>query len=110
MSLTLSPSAAEQVKQILEAQKCEPGTMVRLGIGGGGCSGLAYSLGLDTSFDAKTDVRYESHGVGLVTSKKFDLHLDGTTIDVQDGPRGPAFSVENPNYRRGGGCPGCGGH
>jgi Fe-S cluster assembly iron-binding protein IscA len=42
--------------------------------------------------------------------KKFALHLDGTTIDFQDGPLGRGFTIDNPNYALGGGCPGCGGH
>jgi Fe-S cluster assembly iron-binding protein IscA len=38
------------------------------------------------------------------------LHLDGTTIDFQDGPHGRGFAIDNPSVPRSGGCPGCGGH
>ena len=46
----------------------------------------------------------------MVTTKLFALHLDGTTIDFQDGPMGRGFAIDNPNQPKGGGCPGCGGH
>jgi len=110
MAVTLTPVAAEEIKRIMEGQKLEEGTTVRMGIGGGGCSGLQYSMGFDTEFDPKVDVRYDCHGVALVTRKKFALHLDGTTVDFEDGPRGRGFNIENPNYVRTGGCHGCGGH
>jgi iron-sulfur cluster assembly protein len=110
MSITLTESAAGEIKRVMEAQKVEPGMMLRMGIVGGGCSGLQYSLGFDKTFDAAVDALYEQHGVSLVTRKKFDLHLDGTVIDFQDSPMGRGFTIENPSYARSGGCPGCGGH
>ena len=110
MPVILTEKAAGEVKRIMESQKVEANTVLRMGVVGGGCSGLAYSLGFDIEFDPKTDARYENHGVPLVTRKKFALHLDGTTIDFQDSPMGRGFTIENPSYPRGGGCPGCGGH
>ena len=110
MAVTVTETAAAEIKRIMELQKLEPNTVLRMGMAGGGCSGLQYSLGFDTEFDPATDTRYDNHGVALVTRKKYALHLDGTTIDFQDGPMGRGFTIENPNYSRGGGCPGCGGH
>jgi iron-sulfur cluster assembly protein len=110
MAVTLTPAAAGEVKRIMESQQVDPNTVVRMRVAGGGCSGLQYSLGFDTAFDPKVDARFENHGVALVTTKKFALHLDGTSIDFQHGPLGPGFTIENPNYAQGGGCPGCGGH
>ncbi len=110
MAVTVSETAATEIRRIMEAQKLEANTILRMGMAGGGCSGLQYSLGFDTEFDPEIDARYENHGVALVTRKKYALHLDGTTIDFQDGPMGRGFAIDNPNYPRGGGCPGCGGH
>lgn len=109
MAITLTETAAEEVKRVMEAQNVEEGTVLRMGIAGGGCSGLQYNLGFRDDFDPKVDARYEQHGVTLVTRKKMALHLDGTTIDFQDGPMGRGFAIENPNAPRGGACPGCGG-
>ena len=110
MAVMLTEAAAKESQRIMDSQQLEEGTVLRMGIGGGGCSGLQYSLGFDTQFDPQVDTRFDENSVPLVTSKKFALHLDGTTIDFQDGPMGRGFAIENPNYPRSGGCPGCGGH
>jgi iron-sulfur cluster assembly protein len=109
MAVTLTETAANEIKQILESQDLEAGTFLRMGVAGGGCSGLQYSLGFDTELDPAVDACFEQHGIKLVTMKKFALHLDGTTIDFKYGPMGRGFSIDNPNYASGG-CPGCGGH
>lgn len=109
--VTLTPSAAEEVKRIMESQKLDGETVLRMGVAGGGCHGLQYSLGFDSEVDSNLDVRYaQPVGVTVVARKKVALHLDGTVIDFEDGPRGRGFAIENPNYPRGGGCPGCGHH
>ncbi|MDD4267549.1 MAG: iron-sulfur cluster assembly accessory protein [Pirellulales bacterium] len=110
MAVTLTESAASEVKRLIEGEKLGASTRLRMAIGGGGCSGLQYGLGFDTEFDPAVDAEYAQHGVSLVTKKKFALHLDGTTIDFQDGPMGRGFTIDNPNHPKGGGCPGCGGH
>lgn len=108
MAVILTETAAREIKQIFESQKLDEGTILRMGVAGGGCSGLQYSLGFDTEFDPGVDACFEQHGVKLVTAKKFALHLDGTTIGFKDGPMGRGFAIDNPNYVSG--CPGCGGH
>ena len=107
MAITLTEAAAEEIKRHMQSQKVEEGAFLRMGIAGGGCAGLQYSLGFLNDFDPKLDARYEQHGVSLVTRKKMALHLDGTTIDFRDSPTGRGFAIENPNAPRGGGCPGC---
>ena len=106
MAITLTEAAAGEIKRYMEAQKVEEGAVLRMGVAGGGCSGLQYTLGFETDFDPLVDARYEQHGVAVVTTKKMALHLDGTTIDFLDGPMGRGFSIDNPNVPRGGGCPG----
>ena len=110
MAITLTEAAAGEVKRYMKEQNVEEGTVLRMGVAGGGCSGLQYSLAFDTKFDAEVDARYEHHGVAVVARKKVALHLDGTTIDFLDGPMGRGFAIDNPSVPRGGGCPGCGHH
>jgi iron-sulfur cluster assembly protein len=110
MAVIVTESAATEVKRLIEGEKLGEETCLRMAIGGGGCSGLQYGLGFDGEFDAAVDAKYEYHGMSLITKKKFALHLDGTTIDFQDGPMGRGFTIDNPNQPKGGGCPGCGGH
>ena len=110
MAITLTESAAVEIKRYMDSQKLDDGAVLRMSIAGGGCSGLQYTLGFQKGYDPQLDARYEHHGVTLVTRKKMALHLDGTTIDFQDGPTGRGFAIDNPNQPKGGGCPGCGGH
>ena len=110
MSIILTEPAVGEVKKILAEKELGTDTFLRMSIMGGGCSGLQYSLGFDTEFDPKADVKFDqTDGVSVVTQKKFDLHLDGTEIDYLDSPTARGFSIENPNYPKGAGCPGCGG-
>lgn len=108
MAIILTESAAGEIKRVMEAQNVAEDTVLRMSVSGGGCAGLQYNLGFQSDFDPKIDARFEQHGVSLVTRKKMALHLDGTTIDFQDGPMGRGFAIENPNVPRGGGCAGCG--
>jgi len=110
MAITLTETAAQEIKRYMADQNIAEGSVLRMGVAGGGCSGLQYSLGFDTAVDPEVDAQYPQHGVTVVTTKKMALHLDGTTIDYQDGPMGRGFSIDNPNVPRGGGCPGCGHH
>jgi iron-sulfur cluster assembly accessory protein len=110
MAITLTESAANEVKRFMEAQKVDDQSMLRIGVVGGGCAGLQYTLGFEQQFNPEADAKYEQHGVALVTSKKMALHLDGTTIDFKDGPMGRGFAIDNPSAPAGGGCPGCRGH
>ena len=106
--ITMTPSAASEVKRIKETQSLGDDTFLRIGILGGGCSGMQYSLSFDTHFDSVADTKYIFGDVILVTAKKFDPHFEGTDIDFVDGVTGRGFSIDNPNFPKGAGCAGCG--
>lgn len=110
-SIILTPGAITEVKNIKDSQNLGSETFLRIGILGGGCSGMQYSLGFDSEFDPKVDVKYDyDDNISLVTAKKFDLHLEGTEIDFVETPYSKGFAIENPNFPKSSGCPGCGGH
>ncbi len=105
MAITLTEKAAKEVQRIIQEQKLEEGTVLRVGVVGGGCSGFQYSLGFDKTFDAKADHKYGQHGVDLVVDKKSALYLDGTTVDFyDDGLEKRGFTFENPNAVKSCGC------
>ena len=104
MSIVLTENAAKEVKRILEDQKLEEGTVLRVGVTGGGCSGFSYALGFDKSFDAEVDAKYDFHGVDVVVDKKSALYLDGTTVDFFDGIEKRGFTFDNPNAVKSCGC------
>ncbi|HEV7221845.1 MAG TPA: iron-sulfur cluster assembly accessory protein [Pirellulales bacterium] len=104
MAVALSEKAANEVKRIMQEQKFDEGTVLRVGVAGGGCSGFQYSLGFDKAFDEKTDSKYDYHGVTVVVDKKSALYLDGTTVDFYDGLEKRGFTFENPNAVKSCGC------
>jgi iron-sulfur cluster assembly protein len=104
MAVMLTEKAALEVKRIMDEQKLEEGTVLRVGVAGGGCSGFQYSLGFDKSFDSKTDSKFSFHGVELVVDKKSALYLDGTSIDFYDGLEKRGFTFDNPNATKSCGC------
>lgn len=109
MAITLTDTASSEIKRIIESQNLGEDTIIRMSVVGGGCSGMQYSIGLDTQYDPEVDAHYENGGVSVVANKKQALHLSGTVIDFVDGPMGAGFKIDNPNQPAGGGCAGCGG-
>ena len=104
MAVMLSEKAAGEVKRIIAEQKLEEGTVLRVGVSGGGCSGFSYALGFDKTFDEKADSKFEHHGVTVVVDKKSALYLDGTTVDFYDGLEKRGFTFDNPNAVKSCGC------
>jgi iron-sulfur cluster assembly protein len=104
MGIILTEEAAKEVKRIIEDQKLEEDTVLRVGVAGGGCSGFSYALGFDKKYDAKVDAKYQLHGVDVVVDKKSALYLDGTTVDFYTGIDKRGFTFDNPNAVKSCGC------
>jgi iron-sulfur cluster assembly accessory protein len=104
MAITLTERAATEVKKIMTEQKLEPDMVLRVGVSGGGCSGLSYALGFDKNYDAKADSRFDFHGVPVVMDRKSALFLDGVTIDFYEGLEKRGFTFDNPNAVKTCGC------
>ncbi|MCA9238284.1 MAG: iron-sulfur cluster assembly accessory protein [Planctomycetales bacterium] len=104
MSVVLTEKAASEVKRIMADQKLEDGTVLRVGVAGGGCSGFSYSLGFDKAYDEKADSKFDFHGVPVVVDKKSALYLDGTTVDFHEGIDRRGFTFDNPNAVKSCGC------
>lgn len=104
MAITLTERAASEVKRIMDEQKLDDGTVLRIGVTGGGCSGFSYALGFDTSVDEAADAKSSQHGVDVVVDRKSSLYLDGTTLDFYDGLEKRGFTFDNPNAVKSCGC------
>jgi iron-sulfur cluster assembly protein len=104
MGVALTERAAQEVKKIIEDQKMEASTLLRVGVAGGGCSGFQYSLGFDQKYDEKADSKFDCHGVSVVVDKKSALYLDGTTVDFYEGLEKRGFTFDNPNAVKSCGC------
>ncbi|HZV95162.1 MAG TPA: iron-sulfur cluster assembly accessory protein [Candidatus Nitrosocosmicus sp.] len=102
MAVTLTETAAKQVKKLMQEQKLEQ-VFLRMGVKGGGCSGLSYSLEFDTE-KGKHDKTFEIDGVPVVVDAKSYLYLNGTTLDyVTEGLQG-GFTFVNPQAKSSCGC------
>jgi iron-sulfur cluster assembly protein len=100
--ITLTESALKQVKRLMEAQNLT-GVFLRVGVRGGGCSGLSYSLEFDPERGTH-DRSFEVDGITVVVDAKSYFYLNGTTLDyVQHGLTG-GFTFRNPNARQTCGC------
>lgn len=76
---------------------------LRVGVAGGGCSGLSYKLDFDNE-QKSTDQVFENNGLKIVTDLKSFLYLVNTTLDFSDGLNGKGFHFINPNASRTCGC------
>ena len=103
MAIELSEAARSQVKALKEAQKLPETVFLRMGVKGGGCSGLSYLLEFDTE-KGPHDKEFEIDGVKVVVDKKSYLYLNGTTLDyVKEGLQGGCTFV-NPQAKSSCGC------
>ena len=102
--VTLSPIAADKVRELLE-QRGTPSLGLRLGVRGGGCSGNSYFMEFcEADAVAAGDEVFDSHGVRLVVDTKSLGLLGGTEIDFVTGLMGSGFKFNNPNVRHNCAC------
>ena len=102
--ITLTESAKEKALKLFSESNLDPTTsFIRVGVKGGGCSGLSYVLDFDSEIKPG-DQEFEDKGVKIVCDKKSLLYLLGTELDHSDGLNGKGFEFRNPNAQRVCGC------
>ncbi len=108
MQLTITERCSKKIKQLIETDKGEssPGSVLRVGVRGGGCSGLNYALELidEKDIDQNNDVTFDQYEVKIVSDQKSMLYLNGTEIDYVEGLDKSGFVFNNPNQKGGCGC------
>lgn len=99
--ITLTARAARQIARIIEGEG--EGTMLRVAVQGGGCSGFQYGFTLD---DARQDddLVLEKDGVTVLIDAVSVGYLAGSEIDYTDDLIGSAFKISNPNATSSCGC------
>ena len=100
----LTELAAEKIRALLakEGVAAESGGL-RVGVQGGGCSGLSYAMRLDTQARARDKI-FEEHGARIFVDSKSFLYLRGTTLDYEVTVIRQGFVFQNPNAARNCGC------
>jgi iron-sulfur cluster assembly accessory protein len=93
-SITLSTTAADKVKELLQ-QEGQPDVVLRVAVQPGGCSGLRYQMFLDDKL-ADNDVISEQHGVRVAVDRMSAPYLTEATVDFVDTLEASGFTIDNP--------------
>ena len=101
--ITMTDRAAKEVKRIITEQKLADGTVLRVGVKGGGCSGFSYTLGFDDRV-GEMDQIAEHEGIQVACDPKSFLYLTGTELDFEESLMGRGFKFGNPNASKTCGC------
>lgn len=101
--IKVNDTARLQVQKIITSGEHPQEAFLRVGVEGGGCSGLMYNLSFDTEL-RETDKVFEDNGIKVVIDKKSFLYLVGTELQYTGGLNGKGFVFVNPNASRTCGC------
>lgn len=101
--ITVSENAKNQAIKLMQEDNAPEESFIRVGVKGGGCSGLTYDLSFDHVINDDDKV-FEDNGVKVVCDKKSILYLAGTELDFSGGLNGKGFIFKNPNANRTCGC------
>jgi iron-sulfur cluster assembly protein len=99
----ITSRAAEEIRKIKVENNIPESHALRLGVKGGGCSGMTYVLAFDES-PRERDTVYQLEGLTIYIDPKSQFYLSGTRLDFSDGLNGRGFVFENPNASRTCGC------
>ena len=100
--ITMSEAAIKEVKRLMNVQGITEGGL-RVGVKGGGCSGLSYTVNFEEKV-TQHDTVYEIEGIKLIVDPKSAIYLQGTQLDFQKDLTGGAFKFVNPNAQKTCGC------
>lgn len=102
-SLTVTSAAAGKLRELLVKEQKNPAmTGLRLGVQGGGCSGLSYFMDWDEA--QPSDRVFEQDGVKVFVDPRSILHLSGSVLDYSEGLMSSGFAIKNPNGKSSCGC------
>ena len=98
----LTTGAVKEIRKLMGAEGFDATQKLRIGVKGGGCSGLSYVLGFDNK--KENDQEYEVAGVSYVMDRSHEMYLYGMEVDWQEGLNNRGFTFKNPNASSTCGC------
>ena len=101
--ITFTEKAASVVLNIMKEQDVSDNTCVRVGVKGGGCSGLTYTVDFDGR-KGKFDLEFESYGLNILVDKKSHLYIKNTEIDWSNSLNDRGLKFNNPSAKGSCGC------
>jgi len=103
--ITVSEKALNHILNLMVDSEINPDTHnLRVGVKGGGCSGLSYVMDFDDKIESTDEIVEVDGGLKVVIDRKSVLYLYGTELNYSDGLNGKGFQWENPNASRTCGC------
>lgn len=101
--ISVSETAKTKIEELIKKDNLDDTYFLRVGVKGGGCSGLSYVMDFDNQIK-EGDELFEDNGVKIVCDMKSLLYIFGTELDFSDGLNGKGFEWKNPNADRTCGC------
>src|SRR3954470_13859850 len=101
--ITVTDNAKDHALELIRNENRPAATFIRVGVDGGGCSGLSYRLEFDHQLK-DGDQMFEDKGIKIVVDRKSFLYLVGTEPEYSGGLNGKGFVFKNPNANRTCGC------
>ena len=99
--IVLTESAARRINEIMSSEPS--GSMLRISVNGGGCSGFQYAFDIDRTRQ-DDDVVVERDGATVILDEISLQYMGGSTIDFVDDLIGQSFKIENPHATASCGC------
>ena len=100
--VSLTEGAIEEVKRLMSEPDFDQRQRLRIGVKGGGCSGLSYVLGFDAQ--EADDQEFEIEGIPVLVKAAHQLYLHGMEVNFEDGLNARGFTFKNPNASSTCGC------
>ena len=100
--VSLTASAKEEIKRMMNAEGFDSAQALRIGVKGGGCSGMTYVLGFDKKTDK--DDSFDIDGIPCVMDRTHGIYLMGMEINWEGGLNSRGFTFTNPNASKTCGC------
>ena len=100
--VTLTEGAIKQIRSLMAEEGFDATQKLRVGVKGGGCSGMSYVLGFD--HPTEKDKTFEIEGINCIMNAAHEMYVYGMQIDWQDGLNNRGFTFKNPNASTTCGC------
>lgn len=100
--VSFTEGAILEINKLMNAEGFDNTMLLRVGVKGGGCSGMTYILGFDHK--QENDNEFEVNGIRCIMDKAHEIYLFGMQVDWQDGLNNRGFTFKNPNASSTCGC------
>jgi iron-sulfur cluster assembly accessory protein len=100
--VTFTEGAIKEIKRLMSEEGFDSSQYLRVGVKGGGCSGMTYVLGFDKKEDK--DEVFEIDGIKFLINPAHGIYLTGMEIHFEGGLNSRGFTFNNPNASKTCGC------